>query len=456
MNSKTHMNRRYVYISAAVATIGGLLFGYDTAVISGTIIFLQKQFALSPMMEGWAVSCVLIGCVAGVSFAGSFSDKWGRKKGMLLAACLFSLSAIGCALSGQFYQFVIFRFIGGIGVGIASMLSPMYIAEISPAPIRGRLTAMNQLAIITGMLVTYIVNWALVDIGPNNWRWMFAAEAIPSSLFLVALFFVPESPRWLAKSGREQESLSILTKIGGAEFAINESQNIKLTLDHKKVLLKQLFTKEMRLPLLIGSILAIFTQVTGINTILYYAPKIFIMAGIETASSAYANAIMIGVVNVFFTVLAVMTVDQIGRRRILIIAVCGMGLFLMLMGLAFMFDTFPSGFIVFFVFFFFAFFMYGLGSGFWVLVAEIYPNQIRGRALSVVTIVLWSATFLVAQTFPLLIAHMGEAGTFWIYACMCILAFGFIYKYIPETKGKTLEEIEAMWTGKKEKGLTHV
>ena len=444
-SNTVYTHKRYLYLVAAVATIGGLLFGYDTAVISGAIIFLKTRFALSPLMEGWAVSCVLIGCIAGVSFAGALGDRYGRKKGLLLAALLFTLSALGCALAPTFSGFVASRFMGGVGVGIASMLSPVYLAEIAPPQIRGRLVAMNQLAIIVGMLLTYIVNWLLLDTGAENWRYMFAAMGVPSFIFLFALLLVPESPRWLAKTGRGQESQDVLTRVGGEAYAKQEMKGILASFTEEYVSLRSLFAPGLRLALFVGVVLAVLTQVTGINTILYYTPKIFLMAGFASANDAYLNALAVGVVNVFFSVLAVFTVDVMGRRLLLIIATAGMGVFLGLMGLFFYIPGLPKGLAVVATLGYVAFFMYGLGPGFWVLVSEIYPNRIRGRALSIVTLVLWSSTFVVAQTFPMLTAAVGECWTFWLYGIMCVLALGFVLKYVPETKGKPLEEIENLW-----------
>ncbi len=441
-------NKLYLYTVTVVAAIGGLLFGFDTAVISGAIVFMSKQFAMSPLMEGWAVSCALIGCIAGVAFAGTLSDRFGRKKGLILAAALFTISAIGSALPRTMTEFIIARFIGGMGVGIASMLSPVYIAELAPAAIRGRLVAINQLAIIFGMLVTYTVNTFLVDIGVNNWRWMFASEGVPSSLFLIFLLFLPESPRFLAKQGKFDASLNILSKVGGKSHAENEMKEIKYALTQEEGTLAELFQPGLRRALLIGVVLAIFTQVTGINTILYYMPKIFLMAGFEQESTAFIATIPVALMNVIFSVLAILYIDKLGRKGILTIAVSGMFVFLFLLGLAFLIPGFPPVLSVIIVLAYQAFFMFGLGPGFWVLVSEIYPTRSRGRAMSIVTVVLWAATFLVSVTFPSLVASLSKTAAFWIYAFMCILAFAFIRKFVPETKGKTLEEIEMFWRGR--------
>jgi len=435
----------YMYVITFVAAVGGLMFGYDTAVISGAIVFMKEQFALSPLMEGWAVSCALIGCIAGVSFAGTLSDRFGRKRGLLLAAMVFTISAVGTAIPRTITEFIIARFFSGAAVGLASMLSPVYIAEISPAPIRGRLVAINQLAIIFGMLVTYVVNWMLVDIGPTNWQWMFASASFPSAIFFIALLFIPETPRWLAKQGRYDEGEAVLARIGGAGHAVEEMRSIRETIFQESGRISQLFQPGLRTALVIGVVLAVFTQVTGINTILYYTPKVFIMAGLADAGSAFSATIVVGVVDVLFSILAVMYIDRLGRKGLLSIAVSGMGLFLFLLGLTFFVPGVPPVFTVITVLFYVAFFMLGLGPGFWVLVSEIFPTRIRGRAMSIVTVVLWSATFLVSVTFPSLVETIGEAATFWLYASMCILALIFIRKVVPETKGKTLEEIELLW-----------
>jgi MFS transporter, SP family, arabinose:H+ symporter len=435
----------YLYMITLVGAVGGLMFGYDTAVISGAIVFMKEQFSLSPLMEGWVVSCALIGCIAGVSFAGILSDRYGRKRGLLLAALIFTISSVGTAIPRTITEFIAARFLSGVAVGLASMLSPVYIAEIAPAHIRGRLVAINQLAIIFGMLVTYVVNWMLVDIGPTNWRWMFASAAVPSAVFFIALLFVPETPRWLVKQGRFDEGESVLARIGGMHHAKEEIRSIRETISQESGSVSQLFQPGLRTALIIGIVLAVITQVTGINTILYYAPKVFIMAGLADAGAAFVATIAVGVVDVLFSILAVMYIDRLGRKGLLTIAVTCMGIFLILLGLTFTIPGLPPVFTVLSVIFYVAFFMFGLGPGFWVLVSEIFPTRIRGRAMSIVTVVLWSATFIVSVTFPLLVASFGEAATFWLYASMCILALIFIRKVVPETKGKTLEEIELLW-----------
>lgn len=437
----------YVYLITAVATLGGLLFGFDTAVVSGAMVFMETEFAMSARTVGWATSCAMLGCILGVAFAGSLSDRFGRKRGLLLAAGLFIASAIGTTLPKTITEFVVYRIVGGMGVGVASMLSPVYIAEIAPARIRGRLVALNQLAVIAGMLVTYSVNYLIVlaDLGPASWRWMFASMAVPSSVFFLLLFCVPESPRFLAKVGRHDESLAVLTRVGGLEHAEQQLGEIKEALEQEEGSMAELFRPTFRKPLIIGVVLAIATQITGINTILYYMPKIFMMAGLHDKETAFLATIPVAFMNVFFSLMAVLFVERLGRKGILMIALSGMSVFLFLMGLAFQGGVLPPAAVVLIVLAYLAFFMFGLGPGFWVLVSEIYPTRTRGRALSVVSVVLWSATYAVSQTFPMLVEAFSARLAFWLYAFMCILMLVFVRSVVPETKGMKLEEIEMMW-----------
>ena len=438
---------RYIYLIAAVAALGGLLFGFDTAVISGAIVFMEAQFEMTAGMVGWTTSCALLGCILGVAFAGSLSDRFGRKRTLVVSAMLFTVSALGTAFPETLSTFVAYRIVGGMGVGVASMLSPVYIAEISPARIRGRLVAMNQVAIITGMLVTYSVNYLIVaaDIGSDSWRWMFAAEAVPSGLLLILLVFVPESPRFLAQLGKRDASIAVLTRVGGAQHAEREIREIEEALELEEGTVSEIFKPALRKPLMIGIVLAIATQVTGINTILYYMPTIFIMAGFEQQETAFLATIPVALLNVLFSLMAVLFVEKLGRRGILSIALSGMFVFLVLMGLAFWGSSFPPAMVVVIVLGYLGFFMFGLGPGFWVLVSEIYPTRVRGRALSLVTVVLWTATYTVSQTFPMLVESFSATAAFWIYAVMSLLALMFVRKVVPETKGMTLEGIESMW-----------
>ncbi len=329
----------YIFMVCIVAALGGLLFGYDTGVINGAIGPLKAHFALDAKWEGWATGCALLGCAIGVAFAGVISDWLGRKKVLILAAILFFISAVGTALPKTITAFIIYRIIGGLGVGAASMSSPMYIAEITPARIRGRMVSVNQFAIVTGFLVVYFVNYFIARRGDAvwneqvGWRWMFGSEALPALLLLVLLFFVPESPRWLTKQGRGEEALAILSRVDGAEFAKTELLEIKDTIAHESGSLKQLLQPGMKIVLVIGIVLAILQQVTGINVFLYFGTEIFKKMGSET-NAALLQTVVVGTVNMTFTIIAIWTVDKLGRRPLMMIGSAGMGLSLLAMGLA--------------------------------------------------------------------------------------------------------------------------
>jgi sugar porter (SP) family MFS transporter len=333
----------YIFMVCIVAALGGLLFGYDTGVISGAIGPLEARFELDPKGVGWAASCALVGCLFGAAFAGTISDRIGRKKVLIISAVLFLVSALGTALPRNLIEFIIFRFIGGLGVGAASLTSPMYIAEISPARIRGRMVSVNQFAIVSGFLVVYFANYYIALgreeswIIQNGWRWMFGSESIPAALLLVLAFFVPESPRWLTKQNREEEALDILKRVDGQQFAQQELVAIKDTIAHESGSLRQLFLPGMQIVLIIGIVLAILQQVTGINAVLYYAPEIFKNLGAKT-ETALLQTVVVGAVNIGFTVIAIWTVDRIGRRPLMLIGAGGMALTLLSLGLAFHFN----------------------------------------------------------------------------------------------------------------------
>ena len=448
-------SKLYVIMVCLVATLGGLLFGYDTAVIAGAIGFLQEHFGLDPAMKGWAASSALLGCIVGVSFAGYSSDFFGRKKTLIIAGLLFLVSSIGTAIPDLFYLFVVFRILGGIGVGVASMASPMYIAEITPAHIRGRMVSVNQFAIVSGMLIIYFVNYFIARHGDHawnvttGWRWMFASGAIPSAVFLLLLFLVPESPRWLVEQGALEKARSILGRVGGTAFAENELTSIQETLAQEEGTLAQLFRPKLRGLLAIGVALAVLQQVTGINVFLYYAPEIFKKLG-AVGDVALLQTIIVGAVNLLFTVVAIWTVDRLGRRPLMIIGAAGMGLSLFAMGLAAQLQVVAVWVLV-CILTYIACFALAVGPVTWVILSEIFPTRIRGRALSVATFALWAANFVVSQTFPMmdenpaLIARFNHGFPFYIYAGFCVVLLGTMIWAVPETKGKSLEEIEKMW-----------
>ncbi len=432
----------YVYYVSFVATIGGLLFGFDTAIIAGGLVYLKDFFALDAVQEGWAVGSALVGCIIGAAVAGVVSDAIGRKKVLVLSAVLFIISALGSALPETLFQFITARFIGGVGVGAASMLSPLYIAEISPPRIRGSLVSLNQLAIVFGMLAAYFVDWICADIGPSNWRWMFGSETLPATLFLFFLVFVPESPRWLIKRGQEGQALAVLSRVNRQNIAQKEVQDIKETLKLESGSILELFNPGFRIALLIGLALAVFQQITGINTVLYYAPRIFENAGFERVS-ALLQAVLVGLVNLLFTLVAIFTIDRIGRRPLLLTASLGMGISFLLVGLFFRLGN--VFWILVFIFTYVAFFALAMGPVVWVVLSEIFPTRIRGRAMSVAAVLLWASCLAVSVTFPVMADRLSEATTFWIYAAMCFLCLAFVRIVLPETKGKSLEDIERFW-----------
>lgn len=434
----------YVLLVSVVAAVGGLLFGFDTAVIAGANPFLKAHFELSEAMLGFAVASAIIGCIFGAAFAGTTSDRFGRKRILLLCAVLFAISAIGSAIPRTLVQFVIARFIGGLGVGAASMLSPMYIAEISPARIRGRLVSLNQLAIVTGILIAYFVDLFAADIPDINWRVMFGSETLPAVLFFLLLLTVPESPRWLAKQQRQDEALAILTKVGGKSHAEAEMAEIKQAVAQEQDSIGQLFHPGMRVALIIGIALAILQQITGINIVMYYAPTIFASAG-ATIGTSLMQAVAVGAVNLTFTLVAIWAVDKFGRKVLLLAGSAGMGIFLALVGGVFHYGKLEGPWVLLFILGYIACFASSLGPVVWVVISEIFPTRIRGRAMGIATVCLWVACATVAQVFPIMLEKLDGALTFGIFAVMCAITFVFVLLVVPETKGKTLEQIEKYW-----------
>jgi sugar porter (SP) family MFS transporter len=453
---KTEGSVSYVVLLTLVAALGGLLFGYDTAVISGAIGFLKMRFGLDALQAGWAASCALVGCILGACVAGALTDHFGRKKVLLTAAVLFAVSAVGSAIPRDLTELVIARILGGIGIGIASMTSPLYIAEVSPARMRGRLVSMNQFAIIFGMLVVYFVNARVARMGDDawnvavGWRWMFGSGTLPAVVFLALLFFVPESPRWLVKQDRPDEALAILARVGGAQEAPLEVARIQEAIAHEGGSFADLFRPGMGLPLAIGVVLAILQQVTGINTVLYYAPEIFKKAGLMT-TAAMDFTVLVGVVNLLFTVVAIGVVDLVGRKPLLLIASAGMGVSLFVLGAALNLRKLEGPWVVGSVLVYVAAFAVAMGPVVWVVMSEIFPTRIRGRAMSVATVCLWIACFLVSQFFLVMLQKV-SGYAFFVYGGMCVVAFVFVLACVPETKGKSLEEIERGWLREAEYG----
>jgi sugar porter (SP) family MFS transporter len=448
----------YVWMISLVAALGGLLFGYDWVVIGGAKPFYEKFFALTdPSQQGWAMGCALIGCLFGALGSGAASDHLGRKKLLLFSALLFAVSSIGTALAGSFGLFVAWRMAGGVAIGIASNLSPMYIAEIAPAPIRGRLVSLNQLTIVIGILLAQIVNWLIAqpvptgataqDIlqswnGQTGWRWMFGVTAVPSLLFLFGMLFAPESPRWLARQGRQDDSHRILEKIGGAGYAVSALDEITASLDHdkEKTDLRVLFEPKIRRILGLGIVLAVFQQWCGINVIFNYAEEVFSAAGFQVSDILF-NIVITGSVNLLFTLVAFALVDKFGRRILMLLGAAGLAVIYTLLGLCY--ATHSQGIhVLALVLAAIGCYAVSLAPVTWVVISEIFPNRIRGTAMSIAVAFLWIACFILTYTFPILNHTIGAAGTFWLYAGICLAGFCFLLFRLPETRGKSLETIE--------------
>jgi sugar porter (SP) family MFS transporter len=433
---------RYLYLPAAVAAIGGLLFGFDTAVINGAIVFLKRQFALTDSQTEIGASSLLLGCVFGASLAAFTSDRFGRKKSLLAAAALFTISSIGAALPRNITEFVVARLVGGLAIGLASTLSPLYIAEISPARIRGLLVSVNQLAIVTGILLSYSVNYGLTGAGPANWRWMFASAAVPSAFFLVTLLSVPESPRWLVQKGREAEAEHILSRIKGRDAAQAEILAIKTAVAEES---GNIFDPAFRKPLAVAILIGLLSQFTGINTIIYYGSLVFLEhVPNQTASTALFANVMIGAINFIATILGMYLIDRVGRKPLMASAFAGMGASLVGVAASIYFHGPPLA-VLLLVLIYVACFAVGIGTGTWVLMSEICPNRIRGRAMSIATLFLWCGTLIVTLTFLSLVRVFTAPGAFLLYAVICVVAVVFVSLTVPETKGRSLEEIKSWW-----------
>jgi SP family arabinose:H+ symporter-like MFS transporter len=443
----------FVLKVSLVAALGGLLFGYDTAVIAGVIGYLQKRFELSPMMTGWAASSAIWGCVFGAMMAGYLSDKFGRKKVLIVTAILFIISSIGAMVPRNLTEFLIARFIGGLGIGAASMLSPLYISEIAPSRNRGRLVSLYQLAIVVGINLIYFVNLLIASFGDEawnvetGWRYMLGSGTIPAVLFLILLFMVPESPRWLVKKGNDNDALDTLEKVNGSVEGKNVLNEIKDSIRQEVGTLSDLFGKRFKPALVIGVVLAIFSQITGINAIIYYAPEIFKGVGFASESALF-QTVLIGAVNTLFTFVALWLIDRAGRKTLLQWGVSGMVICLLAVGLCFHFNLTNGPWLILFILAYIACFASSLGPIPWVLISEIFPTKTRGIAMSFCTVLLWVGVLAVTQFTPTLLdkdTGIGGANTFWLFALNAIVLLWFVWKRVPETKQRTLEEIEQSW-----------
>ena len=466
---KSKINIGYLVFLSVVAALGGFLFGYDTAVISGTIAQVTELFKLDTLQQGWYVGCALIGSITGVLFAGVLSDKFGRKLTMIISAVLFSTSAIGCALCADFNQLVIFRIIGGIGIGVVSIISPLYISEVSVAQYRGRLVSLYQLAVTVGFLGAYLVNYQLLAYAesyPNPgigwfdlifvtevWRGMLGMETLPALLFFVIIFFIPESPRWLILKGQDVKATNILKKIyvsaKEAMFQVNETKSV-LSFESKSewsLLLQPGILKAV----IIGVCIAILGQFMGVNAVLYYGPSIFEEAGLSGGDSLYYQ-VLVGLVNTLTTVLALIIIDKVGRKKLVYYGVSGMIVTLLLIGIYFLFGE-SLGISNIFLLIFFLSYVFccaiSICAVVFVLLSEMYPTKVRGLAMSIAGFSLWIGTYLIGQLTPWMLQNLTPAGTFFLFAVMCVPYILIVWKLVPETTGKSLEEIERYWTSTK-------
>ena len=458
---KYSKHQLYLFFIAFAAAMGGFLFGYDTAVISGTIGIVKVKFGLNAAMEGWFVSSALVGCIVGVSFAGELSDRFGRKRTLIASALLFFISALGCSLSSSHTELISYRLVGGFGVGMASMLSPLYISEVSPANVRGQMVALYQFAITIGILSAYFVNSYLLDLSGSLsgldvgslwhkimvgevWRAMFGSEAIPALLFFIIMFFVPESPRWYALKNKNESAQKVLKKINPQKIADIEFQSIRESIGkEEKGSWNVLFHKRVRIPILAGISLAVLSQFTGINAIVYYGPRIMEEAGLKL-SDALGGQVIIGVIMVLATIYAVLKMDKFGRKKLMKTGVIGMFVSLLVVAFLFQFMETQGILLLISIISFIIFFSIGFGPVIWVLLAELYPMNIRGRAMSVATLMLWVGTAIIGQIVPWMLEVLTPAGTFLIFA-LCCIPVPFILRTIPETKGLSLEDIEEVW-----------
>jgi len=440
----------FVIIVAAITAIGGMLFGYDTGVISGAILFIRSAFSLSSTSQEIVVSAVLIGAVIGASISGTLADKYGRRIMIIIAAIIFGAGAIFTALTPNIYALIAGRIGVGIAIGMASFIAPMYIAEVAPVNIRGALVSLNQLAITIGIVISYLVDFAFAPTG--GWRWMLGLAVIPSLVLGIGMFFMPSSPRWLLSKGITEKAHSVLERIRMTKNVDGEIKEIKDSLAlEKECKWADLLDPTVRPALIVGIGLAAFQQLTGINTVIYYAPTILLFAGLPSAAVSILATAGIGVINVIMTVVAIYLIDRIGRRPLLLIGLVGMVFSLLILGIAFALPGLSSslGLVsIISLMIYVGSFAIGLGPVFWLMISEIYPLRIRGRAMSAATVVNWGTNLLIAITFLSLVQIIGTSGTFWLYGIIGIGTWIFVYRLVPETKGRSLEEIETQMAGR--------
>jgi SP family arabinose:H+ symporter-like MFS transporter len=450
--SHSNSNFHFVLFATAVTAIGGFLFGYDTAVINGANSYLKAHLHLTPPQEGLAGASAILGCLPGAIFSGFLSDRFGRKKLLFVCALFYAVSGLLSAIPNTFHQFLAARILSGLGIGASSMICPVYIAEIAPEKWRGRLGTLFQLGIVTGIFLTLFINKVIQGLGDEvwntayGWRWMLGMEVVPAMAFIALLFAVPESPRWLAQKGRDDEAREILAKVDGPEHATKEMAAIREAAGHEVGRFSELFSDPFRKPLMIAVVLMACSQFCGINAIMYYSTKIFANAGGSTAT-AFTSSVWVGLINFAFTFVAIGFVDRAGRRRLLLIGTVVQAVALAAVG--WMFQAHVQGMpLLVCVVLFIAAFAMALGPVGWLFCAEVFPNKVRGRAMSLAAFTVWISCYLVAQTFPMLNDNpsIGPAKTFGAYALVSLFTFIFVLAYLPETKGRTLEQIEVIWS----------
>ncbi len=443
------INTRYVAFLACTAALGGLLFGFDIAIITGAGPFISREFSLSDIGLGWAFSSLLFGCVLGCFIAGRLTDRYGRKKLLVIVAVLFAMTSIATALANGFTPFVTARFLGGLAVGGVSLLSPMYVAEVSPPSIRGRLGTLYQLSIIVGIIISYGINYLLRNTGQNNWRWMFLTGVVPSAVFLLCVSIAPESPRFMAMSGRLHEAFLLFERIGGTESAHNQISAIRSTMHKEAKGWRGLLRPGVRRALAVSACLAILIHVSGINTIIDYAPAIFQSAGWQV-NGALASTIIVGVTQFLFTLVSFWVIDRYGRKPLYIVGSSGMALSLLALVGTVLAGHFHGAIVLTLILTYLAFFAACIGPVFWTLVPEIFPNDVRGMAMTVPVLIQWVANAIVVLFFPFAFHVVGKAFTFGFLALMALGQGVFTWLYVPETKNKRLEEIEDYWTSSKQ------
>ncbi len=438
-------NTSYIFLICAVVSLGGILFGFDLSIISGTVSYFKTYYVLDEFYTGWAVGSINLGAVIGAMIAGKMSDRYGRKNTLLICALLFAVSGVATGWATNFSLFVIARMLSGVAVGIAALVCPMYIAEIAPSKYRGTLVTFYQLSIVTGILLAYITNYFLLNIGEDNWRWMFTSQSLPAIAFFIGLLFVAESPRWLVRKNKNEKAIIIMSRIGGLTYAEDQNKRIKLSFANELTeKFSDLKSAGIRPILILGVLVAIFSQLVGQNSIFSYAPEIFKAAG-AAEDSAFLQSIILGGTFFLATWVAILGIEKIGRKKLLISGALLLGIDSLALSLAFYFAL-PSMVILILVLLFIAIYGATLGPVTWVVLSEIFPNRVRGNAMALATLSLWIANFFTTAAFPVMQFNLGLAATFAIHGGICVLYFVIIKSKMPETKGKSLEEIEAQLT----------